>query len=289
MNDFIATYSLRYTHAMRRTFLPILLSCFLLASCGPKEPLPLPQGEQMIYGVLFPAELSRIRRGTHIIAVGGESLYYVESKSVNLRMYEQKLIELTGHVEYNTDPLDLPVLVVSSVAFTEEERKEWTFNRIGITVSLPPEWDTLERQGGFEAIVFTDATKDPIITINRVSGELEELDHPFPILLDGIQAQRQIDESTGSELIRFKQGEEHIHLLFTQPLSGDPALKAEWLTIIHNIEIIAKMEDPDEREIQRTASGAGVPCGGTAGVLCPPGLYCDITDLNENIGVCRTM
>jgi hypothetical protein len=36
-----------------------------------------------------------------------------------------------------------------------------------------------------------------------------------------------------------------------------------------------------------TGSGAGLPCGGTAGILCPGGFYCDITDVANNVGRCK--
>jgi hypothetical protein len=36
-------------------------------------------------------------------------------------------------------------------------------------------------------------------------------------------------------------------------------------------------------------SVAGIPCGGAAGILCPSGQYCEITDSASNIGRCRAV
>jgi hypothetical protein len=36
-------------------------------------------------------------------------------------------------------------------------------------------------------------------------------------------------------------------------------------------------------------SAQGIPCGGEAGILCPAGFYCEITDVEANVGRCKTL
>jgi len=74
---------------------------------------PLPQGVQTLTGVFRPAELSRVRRGTHTFEQDGRVLYYAESNVVNLRRYEGKEVVASGTLEANTDSRSLPVLITT--------------------------------------------------------------------------------------------------------------------------------------------------------------------------------
>ena len=41
-----------------------------------------------------------------------------------------------------------------------------------------------------------------------------------------------------------------------------------------------------EGSVQPRAAGEGAPCGGSAGILCPNGLYCRIIDAGSDSGLC---
>jgi hypothetical protein len=124
-------------------------------------------------GVLLPAPLSTLRRGTHQLMEGGETLTFVESFTVNLRSFEGKRVMVRGTFEPNSDPSLLPVLVAKEVVTIGEDREASSSSSSSSTA-----------QTGSGAII-------------------------------------------------------------------------------------------------------GKPCGGTAGILCPPGEYCEISNFKENIGRCR--
>ncbi|PIR48816.1 hypothetical protein COU80_03945 [Candidatus Peregrinibacteria bacterium CG10_big_fil_rev_8_21_14_0_10_55_24] len=268
----------------------------LLVACTTNEPPPLPQGEQTVTGVLFPAPLSRIRRGTHLLTQEGETLFYVESARVNLRSLEQKRLELKGTLEYNTNPHDLPVLIAQEALVMEEEQKHWEYPTIGIDFSLPAAWRSIEDPARSEVRLYAADATEASVLINRTEGTVELLDHPFPVVVDGIQAERQVDETSGSELVRILWGTVgenpmYIHLLFA-PKDEDPqAEKSVWFALLNNMMISRKDTQTEGQSTSSAPTGSGsavgMPCGGTAGVLCPQGQFCDITDLQENIGICR--
>ena len=79
---------------MKRTlliavFIPGVLA---LASCRkPSTVPPVPPGVQTMTGVLIPADLGLLKRGTHILRSDGEDLALVESATVNLRPFDPAL------------------------------------------------------------------------------------------------------------------------------------------------------------------------------------------------------
>ena len=75
----------------------------LCTACAREELPPLPEGIQTIEGLLKPAGLSTIRRGTHVIEIDGEDTYYAESTVVPLRTYQGKHVTLRGTLEHNVD------------------------------------------------------------------------------------------------------------------------------------------------------------------------------------------
>lgn len=259
-----------------------LLSTLFLVGCGEPELVPLPVGEQTVSGELFPAGLSLTRRGSHILKQDGLDVYFVESTMVNLRSFELKTVILKGVLERNTDPSDLPVLVVTEVESGGSEYQTWSYPTLGLTFKAPPEWKARTTEDGVQFSV--EGSPKPVLTIFS-EGEDLELSTGFPVLISGERAVRRIDEETGAESITIEREEKFITLLFSS--SDHPRaqeLRQEWLSLLRSIEL-----DSSPAITPPTGTGTIVPCGGVAGVLCSEGFFCDITNLEENIGMCKKM
>ncbi|MBU2213999.1 hypothetical protein KKC44_01180 [Patescibacteria group bacterium] len=260
----------------------LLVACIssLLAGCGEPELPPLPKGEQIVSGILFPAQLNLVRRGSHVLKQDGIDIYLVESTMVNLRSFEQKTVILKGVLERNTDTSDLPVLVVTEVKSDDSENQTWSYPTLGLTFKAPLEWKAQTTEDGVQFTV--EGSPKPVLTIYS-EGEDLQLSTGFPVLISGERAVRRIDEETGAESVTIEREGTFLTLLFSandHPSSQE--LKQEWLSLLRSIELSFKgtVKPP-------TGTGASVHCGGSAGILCPDGFYCNVTNLEENIGVCR--
>lgn len=261
----------------------IALSVLLLSACGGENLPSLPEGEQTVTGILKPAELSAVRRGSHLIEQDGTDIYYAESSLVNLREYQDKRVTLRGEFEHNTDPDDLPVLVVDSIVDVEETVKEHTLSTIGVTLSAPVHWQLNEREGKYQFRLEGDE-EDPILVVWQDSTE-ELPDGGIPIVIDATRATKLVDDLSNTQIVAVKRDGAVLSLRFSpgKRLSADRLLK-DFDALLKSIELLDLHDDP----APTIGTGAlSTPCGGTAGILCPTGYFCDIQDFEENIGRCR--
>lgn len=107
----------------------------LLFGCGQKVMVfPIPQGDIEIRGVLFPAEISPVRRGSFLLSQEGHALYYVESPTVHLRRFVGRELLFRGVVEPNSDPKSLPVLVVREV-YGDDASSSFSSSSLSLTIS----------------------------------------------------------------------------------------------------------------------------------------------------------
>lgn len=263
----------------------LLLVCTLLTACGNSGLPPLPQGEQTITGILKPAELSAVRRGSHLIEQDGVDVYYTESSLITLREYQGKRVTLRGVLEHNTDPHDLPVLVAQSVVDVEETAKEHTLSGIHVRLTAPVHWKMVQREGAYQFFLVEE--ESPLLVVSQEPGE-ELPDGGVPIVVDATRATRLMDELTGTQIVAVKRSGSILTFRFT-PASRVNAdrLSEDFVALLNSIELLrTETEDPTPS----IGTGAlGVPCGGVAGVLCPDGFFCDIQDFEENIGRCRKL
>ena len=263
----------------------LLLVVLLLVSCGGgNEVSPLPAGEQSVTGVLELTELSFVRRGTHMLYMDGVPIYYVESKVVNLSAHEGKSVEITGTLERNTGKNDLPVLVVSSLKSNAEKQVEWKVPGSKIKFNLPSEIRGVRSSS--ELHFFTEGSVKPMLAVYL------QTDSPLPegigISVDGQQAVRVIDEDKNSESVYIGDDKSHLVFIFTPREDADLLeLRSIWLSLLRSIELSDVTNPiPDNGT---TGTGSVIPCGGSAGVLCPAGYYCEVTDISEGFGKCKLM
>ncbi|MCF7844885.1 MAG: hypothetical protein K9M03_03605 [Kiritimatiellales bacterium] len=258
----------------------MIVTPLLLIGCNGDELPPLPTGEQVVTGELFPAELSLSRRGSHILKQNDLEVYFVESTIVNLRSFELKTVILKGVLERNTDPKDLPVLVVTEVESDEAESKTWSYPQLGLSFIAPPSWEAHTTEDGVQFTV--EGSDKPVLTLFSEGEDLQS-STGFPVLISGERAVRRIDEDTGAESITIEQAGRFVTLLFSA--NSHPSsirLKQEWLSLLRSIELSSSGTLPPIT----SGTGATLPCGGTAGILCPDRFFCNVTNIEENIGVC---
>jgi len=275
----------RSTHVL----LCVVLLGLLLVSCGKKRVFPpLPKGDQTVSGILKSAPLSAVRRGSHIIEQEGVDVYYAESAIVNLSTYQGKRVTLHGTIENNVDPAYLPVLVVTSVADVEETTKTHAFADLAMQLSAPVTWKQTKDKDKYVFHLEGDAPADEPILSVWFDDKAQLPDGGVPIVVDTMRATRLIDDLSGAELVAVKQGNGTLFVRFAPGKRVDAdKLKEDFMTLLSTVTFGAQGSSSSVA----TGSGTGIvgiPCGGAAGILCPAGSFCDITDVKENFGRCRT-
>jgi len=260
-----------------------------LNGCGGADLIPLPEGPQILTGTLLPTDLSLLRRGTHLLQIDGVDTYYVESTFENLRKYERKTVVLEGLLSHNVEPTLLPVLdVLRVVDVLGDSQKKWEIRSLNLTLSVPASWSAEVQEGS--ATFRSLGSTDPLVRITRGTGAIIDVSGGTPIVLGNARAMRIIHEATGAQTVVVERGEETIVFSFT-PGERQNALelREDWLMLLATVSF--SRENAPSSVAPGTGSGAvvGQPCGGTAGVLCPEGYYCDVVNLQENIGICKAL
>lgn len=263
------------------TSLAVLAS---LGACSKKPVVTLPTGPQTLTGSLSSVELSLSRRGTHILRKAGKDLYYVESSVVNLRSFEGMDVTIKGTVELNTDTAFLPVLVATSVALIEEPSHPWTIPALHLTFSAPLTWNGDVFDDG---ITFSQ-TGSAITLLKLHHSSLADLPTGTPLIVGG---ERAVLTNTGSGQVIYVQNGSDVLAIELDKSLQDPASKAPVQSVLHLLKTIVFLNNKPTGSGSMTSSNAsaatGTPCGGPAGILCPTGSYCAVTDTAQGIGVCR--
>jgi hypothetical protein len=270
--------------------------------------------------MLEAAPLSLTRRGTHALKRNGETLYFVESSAVNLRIYEGDEVTLDGSLEANTEKDALPVLVVTRVLkSTNEDVRSWSMPDLQLTFSVPSDWkgqitgDTARfREEGvtfprlqvfvrdqamlpfeFSSIKLRDGTAGlsltPVVIDGRRGARIENKDEKtVQIFMERIiRTTTTLDVArTQAIVFSFSSGDES---------KIDPLMMEH---ILDSIQFTAGSDRStagsgssisDDGMMQGSGSMLGKPCGGPAGILCPSGFYCEVTDPAIDIGSCRRL
>lgn len=277
-----------------RSYVPLLLvlSAFglLLTACDGSSD-PLPQGTQTVVGLLKPASLSTVRRGTHLLEIDGDDAYFVESSVVALRNYQGKKVTLRGKFEPNVKASYLPVLVVESIVDVEATSAEHILPELGLSLTAPIHWKPVKAG---ESVYFTLGEQGPVIfTLSRKPGD-ELPEGGEPIVVGAKRATKMTDAINNNDIISVQQTPSMVLTLsFTPDSESEPEKqRADFSEVLRSFSFSEKTPSVAPSGTGSTTGGGasqGDPCGGTAGVLCPAGMYCAITNFAENIGRCRKM
>jgi len=308
---------------MNRRTLAFTALLFLLPLVGCwKEPIqPLPLGQQTVSGLIKPASISVIRRGTHVLIQGGEEIAYLESATVDLGEFEGRTVDVSGTYEANTDPDALPVIVVAAVKGGQSLGRSWTIPSLNISLETPPGWNW--EIMGTDVQFTASGSARPILSLfleeesKLLSADSSSGDVMVAVSnVQGRRAVRSQNASTGVEriqVVRELAAEESsfniLTLLFTP--SGEEQLDpAAWDAlkddILRSLRFLGTSSSRASSAFRSSATSesaslgsagsngssaaaVGIPCGGAAGVLCPEGFYCEITDMEANVGRCKAM
>lgn len=265
------------------TFLRIaslLTVTFALSACGSSTP-SVYVGPVSQTGTLVSTGVSLIRRGTHVLKVDGKSFYYLESKNENLQAFDNQRVFLEGVSEANTYAEYLPVVVVSKIKALDSSTTThtWKVPALNMSIVTPDDW-----VGSIEKNTVTfrlKETNEPLLTIMQKNDTA--LPQGKPLRLAG-KAGVKIDRDKNAQDIYLPDGNRILTLHFTPPDTAPSSLLDAYATTLATLTFLTSSSSSALHPT--TGSGAGMPCGGPAGVLCPSGFYCDIQDTKLNIGKC---
>ncbi|PIP65414.1 hypothetical protein COU77_03280 [Candidatus Peregrinibacteria bacterium CG10_big_fil_rev_8_21_14_0_10_49_16] len=237
-----------------------------------------PEGALEVHGVLQRAELSAVRRGTHVLYQDGDIVLYVESPTIGLQAYEGQDIYLVGTVEKNVDDSDVHVLVVTEVRGQSDAEKEWVIPALSVTFHAPSAW---VRHGDRSRVYFTESGSFlPIVGIDSSTDPL-----PFSgdfLVVDGIPAVRVFHEEHGGQQVYIEREKDGLVVTLTQGGAEDAAVRSAFLRLLRTMDI----DGGGVSNSPRFSSGSLMPCGGPHGLLCPEGEFCAFSSLGEETGIC---
>lgn len=275
--------------------LVLLTAASLLSSCGsgprPAKPEELTDifGPMTATGVVADTPLSLYRRGTHALTEGGEERMYLESRDINLSEYVSQLVAVEGELMLNTHPSFLPVLLVSRVTVLEEgeeetpEVEQFSFPWGNLTVSFPRSW--IAKQGAHGIVFLLEDEGAPFLTISEHDGQTLAGRGDTPLLIAGREARRSLDPMSGKHTVDVALQGGILRFDFT-PQEELQDLRDAFYTLLRDVRIEEPTTPDEPLDAARGKESLGPPCGGPAGVLCPEGNYCRITDRELGIGRC---
>lgn len=272
----------------------LLCGYFIWAGLTGQTVQQLPQGTQTLTGTLIPAELSLSRRGTHVLKVDGEDIAYVESTTVNLRLFELTDVGVTGVFHVNTDPTDLPVLIASNVHAIDIPAESREIPSLGMTLRVPSDWSMQSFDDGVSFALTGSST--PLLRVMRAS--ITRLPDGTPMFVAGYNAVR-INGEDGAQTVHVMAGRSVVTFTWTPDDEAQTAAFAQMLrtAIVRASSSSARTQtgatmsrasSPGGSAGSATSTAPGQPCGGPAGVLCPAGSYCAVTDA-DGVGTCKAL
>lgn len=256
----------------------------LLAACGKDTVVQnISEGPQTIYGVLRAAPIALDRRGTHILSGSGSDIAYVESPTLHLRQYEGRTVTIRGIVQKNIDEAFLPVLVAEDIVVHDPQYRTVQSSALGVRFQLPELWS---QSGSGQRLTFRlPGENNDVLIITKEPTDL--LPAGTPMVVASKRAMR-VEGPGSHQTVHLPVGDAIVVFTLTPP--GDAALAAEatasFLHMLNTVVITAQQQSGSGTGLPSSGSGSALSCGGPAGLLCPSGYYCAVTDRTNNIGIC---
>lgn len=252
----------------------------MLGGCKGHEIADIPAGNQTLTGVLLPVPISISRRGTHALMQNGEQTALVESTKINLRDIEGVDVVVTGHFERNTDPDALPVLVASGVTLVTLDMRTWQLPVQKITLDTPRTWNPSFFPEGAR---FTET--GGLVHLAVSTSSLTTLPGNAPRISAGGRPAVLV-HGTGAQTLYVQNGSSIFTLEFADTAAVSDTLI---MRIIRTLHFTVASSSSVSASGTGSSTPTGIPCGGVAGVLCPAGQYCEITDSVTNTGRCKAL
>ncbi len=239
--------------------------------------------------MLIPADVSLDRRGNHALVIDGKTQFFLESKNENLGAYEGQTVSVSGNLEGNVKAEDLPVLVVTSIktAHGHEPLHSWDVPALDLRIKAPETWQA-KIKDGIVSFSLSGETA-PLLSITQVS-QTGSLPSGTATYIAGRRGIRTTPERSTTQEIFIQEQDRIIRLQLDIPSQQSIKTVEEGQILLAQFEnVLASLKflSDQSSSAPATGTGAGTPCGGTAGILCASGYFCDISDPIERIGICR--
>jgi hypothetical protein len=268
----------------------------LLVGCGKEqanEDISQLFGTYSATGTITSTGTSLYRRGTHVLSMDEGIRFYLESKEVDLSKFADSYVVVKGEVVPNTHEKFLPVLMVTSaekLAIQDSsDLQKYSISSLGISLESPKGWISNLEEGSLTFMVPEE--EGPFVRIEASSFGLPEGLH---VRIDGRNGIRTVDESEEIHSIHIEREEGDVILLTFAPKGEESALLRDaFYTLVQSV-VFDPTSLPDEElrgagDGDEEVQGSLQPCGGSAGVLCPEGEFCEVKEMDTGIGVCKSL
>lgn len=246
-----------------------------------------------------------------MLQVESKEKYFLESAAFDLDEFEGSAVTLRGTLERNIDPSALPVLIVREIDGFSAQTRTVFIAAFGMTMDIPSTWRET-RKNNLVAFSASGASA-PVLVIGGQSTDqtppqffsssaAPHMDgkETVPIVVASKRALRVYEADSTEQTIYIDRDEGQgngktriIVILFHPPEGGEKVMTEVFLKTIQSIKfgregaLSSQATSSSAGSESAASSGLGKPCGGPAGILCPAGQYCDVTDLTANIGICK--
>lgn len=289
-NTHSTSVSMRKDLIILSTTITLVLAAMSLSGCNNPQSHNVTVGPLTATGTLTSTGVSLLRRGTHVLTTENNERFYLESRNQNLEEYAGQHVVVQGTVEPNIDTKYLPVIVVNGITSLDGSHglHAWRIPALNILIQTPDDWT-----GELDNTTATFHRKNdayPLLTIIKKS----DTKLPSGGTLSRIRghAATTIDRKADlAQDVYILDGTHTLSLHFNADQSSLTGVTTDlsemtqpFATLLSSLQFLS-----DTPSSQATGSGSSLACGGTAGVLCPSGYYCDITDRTLNIGRCKSI
>jgi hypothetical protein len=222
------------------------------------------------------------------LVVAGEKKYFVESRTQNLSDLEGQTVFAEGTLEANTTKSDLPVLVAMNVkrSHGDEDLHRFEIPALNLRIGVPLTWAGTIKNNVASFMMAGETL--PLLTIRRMSGTTLP-PGGTSIFIKNRRGTR-IEGQANLVDVYILEKDTVIEFHF------DPAMQSQLKTEEEGAIVASQFErslstisflTDKEAVVPVAGSGASMPCGGSAGILCPSGYFCNINDFTNQIGQCK--
>lgn len=259
----------------------------ILSSCQSSTDEQVNYGSVSGTGTLIPAELSLVRRGSHMLVLASGKKFYVESKTENLQSLEGLTVYIEGRLEKNRSSADSAVIVVEKIRGTIDDKDLhiWNVPSMNIRIKAPNAWKPVIASG--DVTFSLEGEEIPLLTLRTMTGTSLPPGRVFYV-----QNRRAVASDTSGSMreIYIIENEKLMRIHFdpstqnsVKSLITSKILETQFDRLLANLQFIS---DSAFNQV-KTNSGSTQVCGGEAKILCSGSQYCNITDANLGTGVCK--
>lgn len=264
-----------------------LVSLMLLLTACQKRVENVTYGPVSGTGTLIPAELSLVRRGSHMLVMASGKKYFVESKTENLQSLEGLTVYVEGRLEKNSASTDAPVIVVEKIkgALDDQDLHIWNVPLMNLRIKAPNSWKVVMQN---RDVLFSLAGEtEPLLTVRSMTGSALPPGRVFYV-----QNRKAVSSDTAGAVreLFILENEKVIRLHFDPSTQSSVTSLVEAKVLESQFDrLLANLEFISDTTFNHTSTGSGSTefCGGDAKILCSVTQYCDITDPTLGIGICK--